>query len=187
MSPDQSRSPQQVIADSLQRERARTGLSLTELARRAGVAKSTLSNLEQGAGNPGIETLWALSTALGVPFSHLVDPPRPPVEVVRFGEGPRFGAEEADYIVTLLATSPPTARRDVYQVVASPGSVRRSAPHASGVVEHVVLCTGRALVGTADESVDLSPGDYVRYPGDVAHTFEALEPGTTAVLVSEHV
>jgi len=33
------------IAASLRRERARTGLSLTELARQAGIAKSTLSQL----------------------------------------------------------------------------------------------------------------------------------------------
>ena len=30
------------------------------------------------------------------------------------------------------------------------------------------------------------PGDYLRYPGDVPHVFEALEPRTQAVLVSEH-
>jgi len=55
------------------------------------------------------------------------------------------------------------------------------------VVEHVVLSTGRALVGVTGEPVELAPGDYIRYPGDVAHVFEALEPGTLAVLLSEHV
>jgi len=55
-----------------------------------------------------------------------------------------------------------------------------------GVVEHVVIGAGRALVGVTGEPVELSPGDYIRYPGDVPHVFEALEPGTQAVLVSEH-
>lgn len=62
-----------------------------------------------------------------------------------------------------------------------------SARTAPGVVEHVVLSAGRALVGVADEPVELRPGDYVSYPGDVPHVFEAVEPGTHAVLVSEHV
>ncbi|HEX2133787.1 MAG TPA: transcriptional regulator, partial [Actinophytocola sp.] len=35
--------------------------------------------------------------------------------------------------------------------------------------------------------VDVRPGDYLAYPGDVDHVFEALEPGTVAVLLSEHV
>jgi transcriptional regulator with XRE-family HTH domain len=61
------------IAGALRRERERAGLSLTELARRAGIAKSTLSQLEAGDGNPSVETLWALGVALGVPFAVLVD------------------------------------------------------------------------------------------------------------------
>ena len=34
--------------------------------------------------------------------------------------------------------------------------------------------------------VHFGPGDYAAYPGDVPHVFEALEPGTVAVMVSEH-
>lgn len=70
---------------SIRRERERTGLSMTELAKRAGIAKSTLSQLESGTGNPSVETLWALGVALDVPFSRLVDPPRPVVKVIRAG------------------------------------------------------------------------------------------------------
>jgi transcriptional regulator with XRE-family HTH domain len=56
--------PISVIAKSLVRERLRTGLSLAEIARRAGIAKSTLSQLESGNGNPSLETLWSLCVAL---------------------------------------------------------------------------------------------------------------------------
>src|ERR1700724_2719922 len=79
-----------LIAASLRREREHTGLSLTEVARRAGIAKSTLSQLESGTGNPSVETLWALGVALGVPFSQLVDPPAPQIRVIRAGEGARI-------------------------------------------------------------------------------------------------
>jgi mannose-6-phosphate isomerase-like protein (cupin superfamily) len=72
-------------------------------------------------------------------------------------------------------------------VTAEPGAARDSAPHARGTVEHVVLSSGRALVGPADDPVELAPGDCLSYPGDEPHVFDALEPGTTAVLVSEHV
>ena len=81
------KAPLEVIAASLRRERRRTGLSLTEVARRAGIAKSTLSQLESGTGNPSLETLWAICVALDVPFSRLVDPPRPAGrDDVRVGE-----------------------------------------------------------------------------------------------------
>ncbi len=178
--------PLEVIAASLRRERGRVGLSLTEVAHRAGIAKSTLSQLESGTGNPSLETLWALCVTLDVPFSRLLDPPRPHIQVVRADEGPMVSSSQADYRATLLAACPPSARRDVYRVAAEPGRQRASEPHMPGVVEHVVLSTGRALVGVADEPVELYPGDYIAYPGDVPHVFGALEPGTRAVLVSEH-
>lgn len=178
--------PIAAIAAALQRERRRAGLSLAEVARRAGIAKSTLSQLESGAGNPSVETLWAISVTLDVPFAQLVDPPRPRVRVIRAGEGPALAAEHADYVATLLASCPPHARRDIYVVSAQPGTARESDPHPPGLIEHVVLSAGRALVGLADDPVELSPGDYVSYPGDLPHIFRALEPDTVAVLLSEH-
>src|SRR6204780_4640630 len=182
-----SGAPLGVIAASLRRERRRAGLSLTEVARRAGIAKSTLSQLESGAGNPSLETLWAICVALDAPFSRLLDPPRPHVQVIRAGEGPTVSAAQADYQATWLAACPPGARRDVYRISAEPGYARESQPHMPGVVEHVVLSAGRALVGGAGEPVELGPGDYVCYPADLPHVFEALEPGTRAVVVSEHI
>lgn len=179
--------PLEVIATSLRRERGRAGLSLTELARRANVAKSTLSQLESAAGNPSVETLWALGVALDVPFAQLVEPARPKVQVIRAGEGPAVHSERADYVATLLASCPPNARRDLYLITAQPGTPRESDPHMPGVVEHVVLASGRAHIGVLEDPMELNPGDYIAYPGDGAHTFQALEPNTVAIMASEHV
>ena len=184
--PSHRGAPLDVIAHALRRERERVGLSLSEVAKRAGIAKSTLSQLESASGNPSVETLWALSVALDVPFSRLVDPPKPQVQVIRAGEGPVVYSEKANWAATLLASGPPNVRRDLYLITAEPGTARESDPHMPGVVEHVVLSSGRARVGLIKKPVELAPGDYVAYPGDVPHIFEALEPGTVAVMVSEH-
>ena len=95
-------------------------------------------------------------------------------------------SSQAEYRATLLAACPPGARPEIYFIAAEPGRQRTSEPHQPGVVEHVVLSTGRALVGLADEPFELGPGDYTAYPADVPHLFRALEPGTTAVLISEN-
>jgi transcriptional regulator with XRE-family HTH domain len=176
----------QNIATALRREREGAGLSLTELARRAGIAKSTLSQLEAGAGNPSVETLWALGVALGVPFSRLVEPPAPPVRVIRAGEGPRVRAERSNFIGTLLSAGAPRARRDVYVVEMEPGEGRRADAHLPGTVEHLVVAAGRIRTGPVDAPVDLAPGDYVAFAGDTPHYYEALEPGTWVVMVMEH-
>ena len=106
--------PISLIAKSLVRERARTGLSLAEVARRAGIAKSTLSQLESGNGNPSLETLWALCVALDIPFARLLEPQVNTTQVIRRGEGTKVIAEQANYQAILLAACPPGARRDIY-------------------------------------------------------------------------
>ncbi|WP_460068444.1 helix-turn-helix domain-containing protein [Streptomyces sp. YKOK-I1] len=182
-----ARLPLDWIAASLKRERARAGLSLSELAKRAGIAKSTLSQLEAASGNPSMETIWALGVALGVPFSALVEPPVPAVRVIRAGEGPTVASEQAPYAATLLSASPPGARRDLYHLRAEPGAARVSEPHILGTVEHLIVSTGRVKAGPAGELFVLEPGDYLTYRGDVPHAYEALAPGTTFVLVMQHV
>ena len=177
--------PLATIAAALRRERMRAGISIAELARRAGLAKSTLSQLEAATGNPSIETLWSLGVALDVPFSRLVEPPATQVRVIRAGEGPRLQADRADFVATLLAAGSAHTRRDLYLMELEPGQPREAAAHLPGSVEHLVVGGGRIVAGPAGETVELGPGDYAAFPGDVAHHYEALVP-SWAVLVMEH-
>jgi len=184
--PPEPSAPLATIATALRRERERVGISLTELARRAGVAKSTLSHLESGTGNPSVETLWALGVALGVPFGRLVEPSDDAIRVIRAGEGPRIRSEQADFTGTLLSAGAAHLRRDVYLIELEPGAVREADGHTPRSVEHVVVAAGRLRVGPEANPVDLDPGDYATFPGDIPHRYEALLPGTFAVLVMEH-
>lgn len=159
---------------------------MAELARRAGIAKSTLSQLEAGIGNPALETLWALAMALAVPISQLIEQPRQRLQVIRANEGPTASAGQADYAVTLLANCPAGARRDIYRLRVQPGNPRRSNPHLPDTLEHVILCSGSALVGPLTQPVQLEAGDYMCYSADGPHTFEALVADTTAVMLIEH-
>lgn len=177
--------PVGLIAANLRAERLRAGLSISAVAREARVSKSTLSQLEAGQGNPSVETLWAIAVALGVPFSRLVASPRNPMRVVRVAERAGIEAEESNYTAALLAAGS-HERRDLYVVNLEPGSPHHSAPHLRGSVEHVVVSAGALRVGPAGKLVELGVGDYAAFAGDVAHSYEALEPGTWVVLMMEH-
>lgn len=182
-----SEAPLPVIAAAVRRERTRRELSLGELARRAGLAKSTLSQLEAGAGNPSVETLWAIAVVLEVPFSRLVDPPARGVRVIRAGEGVVIPSDHAPFTGTLLAACPPGARRDLHVITAEPGAPRTAHPHIPGTTEHLVVTAGRWRAGPDGEEVELGPGDYACFPGDRPHSYQALAGGTAAVLVMEYV
>jgi len=173
------------IAHSLRREREAAGISVSELARRAGVSKATVSQLESGAGNPSVETLWAIGDALGVPFSTLVDERTTAPRLIRLGDHAGVPSSASPYLATLLSAAAPGTRRDIYLIQAEPGEPRRSLPHRAGTTEHVVLVSGVALIGPAENPELLQPGDYLSYPGDAPHVFEARVDGTSAVLISE--
>lgn len=173
------------IAHSLRRERESAGISVSELARRAGISKATVSQLESGAGNPSVETLWAIGDALGVPFSTLVDERTTAPRLIRLGDHAGVPSSASPYLATLLSAAAPGTRRDIYLIQAEPGEPRRSLPHRAGTTEHVVLVSGEALIGPAESPELLQPGDYLSYPGDAPHIFESRVDGTSAVLISE--
>lgn len=55
----------------VEKVRLEKGLSLSELSRKSGVAKSHISNIECGLKYPTLPTLCKIANALGVPASEL--------------------------------------------------------------------------------------------------------------------
>lgn len=178
--------PITLIASAIRRERGRAGLSLSALAVQAGLAKSTLSQLESGQGNPSVETLWAIANALAVPFSFLFEAQVSAVALVRANEGAAVCSDSSDLTTTLLADCPAGSRRDLYRVQLSKGASRKSKPHPAGTLEHLVVISGQLRAGPEQAAEQLGPGDYYRYPADVAHFYESLSANTVFIIVSEN-
>ncbi len=174
------------IARRLKDERQRQGMSASALARRAGIAKSTLTQLEASKGNPSVETLWALAVALDVPFAQLIQMPQPDIRVLRAGEGVTTRAEETDFTARLLSSCPSGVRHNLYRIELAADAARRSDAHMSGTVEHIVVTEGRLRVGPADNPADLGVGDYMRFAGDVAHVYIALDAPAAALMIMEY-
>lgn len=174
------------IGANVKRERQRAGLPLAELARRAGVARQTLTALEAGAGNPTIETLYALADTLGVTLgSLLAEPEDRAVRVVRAGEGQRV---EGPFEVSLLERADDgVASVEIFVVRISPDRDEpREDVHTHPVTEHVLVEEGRIRCGPPDAPLELGPGDYASFPGDRPHRYEAIdgEARLTIVMVA---
>lgn len=170
------------VARNVRELRERAGLSLGQLAATAGVGKSTLSQLESGNANPSVETLWSIARSLGVPFGRLIETPVPDVRVVRAGEGVQVGSDSAPYRARLLATSARRGSTELYLLEIEPGAARHAEPHIAGVVEHVLVLDGTLRAGPEAAPVTLEPGDLASFGGDAPHRYEAVAPGTRALL-----
>ena len=179
--------PAKLAGANVRALRARAGLSALELARRSGVARGTLAQLEAGQGNPTVDTLYALANALGVPLADLLEREQEPgaVHVVRAEEG--ASVDGAALGARLLERfERPGLIGELYAIRFHSGSVRHAQPHPLGVIEHLHLHEGCARVGPEDAPVELAAGDYVRFDGSVPHRYEAIggEAGGTLLVMT---
>jgi transcriptional regulator with XRE-family HTH domain len=174
--------PVNTVAANLRRLRAERGMSTVALAKQSGVARATLAQLEAGRGNPTLETLYALANTLGVGLGDVIAPaPDTDVEVVRAGEGPRVAGVAVRG--RLVARARARGGLELYELALRPARRQLSQPHPAGVVEHLLVHSGRARVGPENAPVELGPGDYARYAADVPHVYEALEPVGATLLI----
>ncbi|MFI5954882.1 helix-turn-helix domain-containing protein [Cryptosporangium sp. NPDC051539] len=140
------------------------GISLSALAERAGIGKATLSRLETGARNPTLETLYAVTGALGVPLAAVLAE-RPPGDVVVRG-----AAVEA----TLLEVfHDPDATYELYRIRLRAGARQVSPAHPAGVTEHLTVFRGEVVAGPVDAPRYATAGGYLRWTSDTPHTYAA--------------
>ena len=181
--PEDAQGVVSIVGDNVRRLRERAGLSLRELAARATLSTSTLSNLEAGAGNPGVETLVDISRALNVAFSELVTHHEPDVQVQRADEGVLARAAGGPFTSRLLVAAGGRSLIEIYEATMEPDAVYRAEPHLAGVSESVIVVRGRMRTGPVGADVELGPGDRATFAADGVHTYQALDPGTRAILV----
>lgn len=154
-------------------------VSLTKLAHDSGLAKGTLSELENGHRNPTLDTLFAITTALGTPLSSLLPSPTAAMTPADAVDG------EAVSATLLYRLDSPDAAIEVYALSVSTRK-QQSAPHGSGVTETLVVLEGRMEVGSADDVNVLSAGQTASFRGDLPHSYEAIEHPAAAVLVMRY-
>lgn len=175
---------QELVARNVRRFRQERGLSMSTLAQRAGIAKQTLSTIEQGLGNPTVETLGVLSDALDIPVRRLLNEWGTPVFVQRRDEADwSLGANWQERVLGEVYGSG-YVRTTVLHLSRRKTSSRAVEPHSSGSLHHLYVISGRVRTGPAAEPVDLGPGDFARFPSDVSHLLEALTERAVAHLVT---
>jgi transcriptional regulator with XRE-family HTH domain len=166
----------EVIAANLRRLRTSRRMSLVTLATRADVAKATLTNLEQGRGNPTIETLWSLALALGVAFSDLLEDRRETATVVvRAQQGARvLGSTPGGRLdLRLVDRIERGGLVEVFDMFLPASTEHPGRPHGTGVVERVFVHAGTITVGPVGDPITLGAGDYARYSGDGPHIYRS--------------
>jgi transcriptional regulator with XRE-family HTH domain len=169
-----------LVARNVRRLRHERGYSLSELARRAALAKQTLSSIEAGQANPTLVTLSEIAAALAVPVAHLLTEYGSPVLVrrapdARWSQTPDGTIRELDQIYGFGYV-----RTSLIRHARSEDAPLFHRGHRPGTLHHAYVMSGSLSIGPVGEQVSVSRGDFVRFPGDVPH--QTLVMSETAVL-----
>ncbi|MCB5163159.1 helix-turn-helix domain-containing protein [Marinomonas algarum] len=158
------------LGRNIQLLRTAKGLSLSQLAQDAELAKSNLSRIEQGDGNPTIETIWRLAVQLDVPFGDLVASVESPL-----GEN---GVQ-----VRLIDQGEDNPRTDVYWMSFAPNTIKQSEPHIAGTTETITLISGKLLAGENKDLQHMDIGKAHTFAADVAHCYQNDDSWATLIMV----
>lgn len=153
------------IGPRLRAARQERGLTLDELATRAGMSASTLSRLESGKRQASLELLLPLTRQLGIRIDDLVPDERPDPRVrrpsvTRHGHIVAPLTRESSPVQTYKVTFPP--------LDAAP------APRVHEGFEWFYVLSGRARLVLGEQELELGAGEAAEFDTRVPHSISAL-------------
>lgn len=165
----------------IQRRRLQRGMSQAELARRTGLSKGTLSQLEAGVGNPTIDTLDAIAVALAVPLTDLITRHTDPGTT----HLPSTAANRDEPTRELLRRISGGHSLEIWRLRLPPDTSVDGVPHAPGTTEHLMVASGRLHAGPTGEPRLLAPGDMLAFAGDAPHHYRTGDtPADVTVVIA---
>ena len=176
----------QRIGAAIRAHRTAAGLSMRELAARAGMSQPFLSNLENARAMPSVATLYRLANALGTGPHEFLPSQSHPVVVVRHGEGMRSpvddtpGAPES----TLVAGAPGRIV-EAHTFDVGPDTAIGDWFEHDGE-DFVMVVEGGLVVEFGDgRTVELSAGDTMWHVSELAHRWRTpADRGARVLLVN---
>ena len=170
------------MADNIRALRKARGYSLDDMARRSGVSRASLSQVETAKTNPTIAILWKIAAGLEVPFSALLGEDNAErVSVLRRPDQRVLKSADGHFESRPLTPAGVLTGVEVYELRLAPHTVHASDAHAAGTSESLTVLVGTLRLRVGDEVHDLSAGDAACFIADVGHSYE--NPGRTPTLV----
>ncbi len=193
----------------LRQERERQNIGVRELSRQLDVSASMISQIERGRVMPSVNTLYSITSALGISLDDLFarEPVAPRPRAAANGGGPAAQGTPADAVAAglvqrregrkaielgsgvrweLLTTHPQTNVEFLQTTYAVGGeSTPADALMRHGGHEYGVVLTGRLGVTVGFETHELEPGDSISFTSSTPHRLFNLHPEepTTAIWV----
>ena len=150
------------VGPRLKRLRQRRGITLTALAGKTGISKSTLSRLESGQRKPSLELLLPLAEAHQVPLNELVGAPEVGDPRIRLKPRVRNGR-------MVFPLTQQSSGVHVWKVVIPPERDRKLRRHDGYEWLYVLSGNMRLILGEHD--ITMGPGEVAEFDTQLPHWF----------------
>ena len=150
------------VAPRLRRLREQRGMTLTAVAAKTGISKSTLSRLESGQRKPSLELLLPLAEVYHLPLDQLVGAPA--VGDPRVRTRPRTRNGRLIYPLTQQATA-----MAVWKVVIPPQNERKLRTHPG--YEWLYVLSGEMQLIIGEHDLTMGPGEVAEFDTRLPHWF----------------
>ncbi len=171
------------LGERVRARRHELGATLDDIAERAGVSRSMVSDIERGAKVPTVIVLDRLAAALGTTIARLLDVERPPRVTVRRRDEQEVERDRTGAEWRSLAPPTPEQPGELLHLLLPPGvGTGTRAPASSGSHCALVVESGTLRLVVGNEEQTLCDGDSATFADDCAHSF--ANPGATPCSVS---
>ena len=169
----------QGIGSTIKTTRELQQLSLSDLAKRAGVSKSVVSRIEAGLTSPTAVMLAKLAEGMTVSLSSLLRGDMgPPVHIQQLAEQPIFKDPKSGLTRRTLSPVSPDALVEIVHNSLPPRKTTGHFPaHATGTQEHIVVLAGNVGIEKAAKAAGFDIGE----TDGLAESFVAVIGGLMAI------
>lgn len=163
--------PKVEVGRRIRMMRRELGITSDELAKRAGVSQSMISQIERGMVSPSLETLWNLANSLNVQIFAFFDQT----------DGERVNVYRSDEELIVKRIRPnceyhllsPSIGKDIgfFKLVVDPGesadeiSIQHKGEECGFVIQ------GTLIIEAGDDRFELGEGDAIYFDSELPHRF----------------
>lgn len=157
--------------------RAQRHWSLDKASQKTGVSKAMLGQIERGESSPTLNTLWKIAQGFELSFSQLMTTLMPDQGI---GKSQPFAPHASGLVVKTLIPYDTQMKAELLELTLSPGCLRESAPHETGVREHIIVLKGLMSIQVEGQWQPLVAGQVFEFLADQPHLYrnDAVEEET---------
>ncbi|MBP6219297.1 MAG: helix-turn-helix transcriptional regulator [Oligoflexales bacterium] len=166
--------------------RTTLGWSLDKASDQTGVSKAMLGQIEREESSPTIVTLWKIAKGFKVPFSTFLEKPRKSKIHSKVATSDHWlNSPDGNMLVNPIFPFDPELKFEMFVIQLLPRYEHVSVPHEAGIIEHVVVTSGKMEVFIKEIWELLNAGEGVHFEADQEHGYR--NPSSDETLIFHNI